>query len=143
MSGRHLSSSRAHVAPRAPHPAGAGPAPAPFLAHKDVANRGAAALSHCCTGTTGFVSEVKRKILGFLLRHVFIFPFCNFPVATNPTAVGMGQQNRVHCPIPLEWKERAANAGARGGIFTEAEAKFKGGTALCTLCSQTVVKREK
>lgn len=57
--------------------------------------------------------------------------------------MGMGQQNRVHCPVPLEWKDQAANAGALGGIFTEAEAKFKGGTALCTLCSQTVVKREK
>lgn len=53
------------------------------------------------------------------------------------------QPDWVHCPLPFEWKDQAADDGALEGISTEVEAKFKGGTAPHTLCSQAAVKRKK
>lgn len=55
----------------------------------------------------------------------------------------IGQPNQVHCPFPLEWKDQAMNTGVLEGVSTEVEAKSKGRTACCTLCSQAVVKRKK
>lgn len=55
----------------------------------------------------------------------------------------MAQPDWVHCPLPFEWKDQAADDGALEGISTEVEAKFKGGTAPHTLYSQAAVKRKK
>lgn len=39
--------------------------------------------------------------------------------------MGMGQENRVCCPILFEWKDQAANAGALGGIFARLKLNLK------------------
>lgn len=40
-------------------------------------------------------------------------------------AMGMGQENRVRCPILFEWKDQAANAGALGRIFARLKLNLK------------------
>lgn len=133
MSGRHLSSSRAHVAARA------APEHRQLLSwHTEMGQTELQQqLSHCCMHTT--TSGVKKIIKNwvFCADTCSLFPFC------NPTAMGAGQQNCVHCPIPLGWKDQAANAAALGGIFTEGEAKFKGGAALPALSVLRQLSKEK
>lgn len=73
-----------------------------------------------------------------------VIPFYNFHVATK---LVISYEDGTAKPRPLSlstWMDRAGcECWCAGRNCTKAEAKSEGGTAHCTLCSQTVVKREK
>lgn len=104
--------------------------------HRHVANRGAAAAVPLLHTNNSLEGKIKIKYWAFCWDRCSPFPFC------NPNSHGNGSAKSSSLPRST-WMERpGSKCWGIGGIFTEAEAKFKGGTALCTLCSQTVSKEK-